>query len=125
MRFRAGVVLIAVASLTGCEAMRINDPGVVCTAIAVSSLNVTVRDAATASRVCDASVVAIQGGVVTHALERMGECVYAGPWELAGDFEVVVTRAGYETVRVPGIRVGRDECHVIPVSLTVDLRPRS
>ena len=43
----------------------------------------------------------------------------------AGDFDVMVTRPGYQTVRMTGIRVGRDECHVIPVAVAVDLRPGS
>jgi hypothetical protein len=73
--------------------------------------------------VCDASVIAIHEGRTTQALERMGDCAWAGPWEVPGSFEVVVTRAGYEARRVTGIRVTADECHVIPVQLSVELRP--
>ena len=103
------------------------DPGVICTMIAVSSLNVTVRDTATGQRVCDAAVVAIQGGD-RYELRRTGDpqgCGYAGPEERAGVFEVRATRPGYQAARVENVRVDADECHVIPVALTVDLRPGS
>jgi hypothetical protein len=109
-------------ALAGCAVKTPNDP-VVCTAIAVSSLIVTVRDASTGARLCDAAVIAIHEGRTTQALERVGDCAWAGPWEVPGEFEVVVTRTGYEARRVTGIRVTADECHVIPVQLSVDLRP--
>ena len=111
--------------LAGCEsATEPTDPA--CTAIAISSLNVTVRDRATSQRLCDASVVAVQAGT-THELRLVGtspSCAYAGPEEVPGAFELRVGRAGYSSVVVPNIQVGRDECHVIPVQVTVDLQPR-
>ena len=111
----------------GCESVKTPaDPGVVCTAIAVSSLNVTVRDASTGGRVCDARVVAVHQDGERHDLMAFPSdpqlCAYAGPWERAGVFEVRVSRDGYETATVAGVRVGADQCHVIPVSLTLDLR---
>ena len=107
---------------SGCVAEKINDP-VVCTAIAVSSLNVTVRDAATGARVCDAAVVAIQGAA-RYELRRTGgpDCGYAGPEERAGLFEVRAARDGYQPAVVTGVRVTEDECHVIPVFVSLDLR---
>lgn len=98
------------------------DPGVVCTAIAVSSLNVTVRDQASAQPLCDVTVIAIESNGASHVLRPTGACTYAGPYERAGEFEVIATRPGYEEARVRGIRVTADECHVIPVALTVNLR---
>jgi hypothetical protein len=108
--------------LGGCDG--VTDP-VICTAIAVSSLNVTVRDQATSQRICDATVVAVRGGV-PFDLRRAGTgipegCTYAGPEERAGAFEVLVTRTGYETATARA-QVNADECHVIPVQLTIDLR---
>ena len=104
----------------------VDDPDpVVCTAIAVSSLAVTVRDAVTAQPVCDARVVALQGGT-TYELRPLGEatgCTYSGPEERSGLFDVRVTKAGYEDAAVTNVRVTADECHVIPVQLTVDVRP--
>lgn len=126
-----GAVVSLVLVLSGCRSAKETNPthpGLICTAIAVSSLNVAVRDAATGQRVCDAAVVAIQGGD-RYELQRTGGdpqgCGYMGPWERAGVFEVRATRPGYEAASVGNISVGADECHVIPVSLTVDLRPGS
>jgi hypothetical protein len=113
--------------VTGCASVKdpgVTDPGVVCTAIAVSSLNVTVRDATTGQPVCDATVIALQGND-NYELRRTGDCRYAGPEERSGVFEVRAVRAGYQGASVGNVRVIADECHVIPVSLTVDLRPSS
>jgi hypothetical protein len=122
-----GAVLSLSLVFSGCRSVKVTDPGIACTAIAVSSLNVTVRDTVTGLRVCDAAVVAIQGGE-RYELERSGDpqgCGYAGPYERAGVFEVRATRPGYDAASVGNVRVGADECHVIPVALTVDLRPGS
>jgi hypothetical protein len=120
------VAIVTAVGLAGCESMKVPTDPVVCTAIAVSSLNVTVRDAATGARVCDATVIAIQGGERFELMRfppAPDACAYSGPWERPGTFELRVDRAGYESAAVSGIRVGADECHVIPVAVTVDLRP--
>jgi hypothetical protein len=125
-----GVALLVSLVLTSCRSANEpgpTHPGVICTMIAVSSLNVTVRDLATGQRVCDASVVALQGGN-RYELDRTGDpqgCGYAGPYERAGVFEVRATRPGYQAASVGNVRVNADECHVIPVSVNVDLRPGS
>jgi hypothetical protein len=122
-----GVVVSVSLAVSGCATVKINDPGVICTAIAVSSLNVAVRDIVTGQRVCDATVVAIRN-VERYELRRTGDpqaCGYAGPEERAGVFEVRAARAGYQDATVGNIRVDADECHVIPVAVTVDLRPLS
>jgi hypothetical protein len=123
------IALLAAAllplGLSGCASVA---GPVICTAIAVSSLNVTVRDQATAQHICDATVVAVRGGV-PYELRRAGSgtpegCTYAGPEERAGTFEVSVTRGGYETATARA-QVSADECHVIPVQVTIDLRKSS
>ena len=122
-RAALGVCLFVLAAAAACERASDPDP-VICTAIAVSSLNVTVRDVATSARVCDAAVTAVLGGA-TFELRRSGSaeaCTYAGPEERAGVFEVRVSRAGYAPAVVSNVQVGADVCHVIPVQLTVDLR---
>jgi hypothetical protein len=121
-----GVILSFSLATAGCAAKDpgMTNPGVICTAIAVSSLNVTVRDTSTGQPVCDAGVIAIQDGT-TYTLRQTGDCRYAGPEERAGFFEVRASRPGYGTATVSNVRVGRDECHVIPVMLTVDLPPAS
>jgi hypothetical protein len=116
--------LLPLAAGTACD--RVTEP-VACTAIAVSSLNVTVRDAATSGRLCDATVTAVLAGV-SYELRRSGRpdstgCTYAGPEERAGIFEVRVSRSGYAAAVVANVQVTADVCHVIPVALTVDLHP--
>jgi hypothetical protein len=120
------VVLSSSLLFVGCASVNpgVTDPGVICTAIAVSSLNVTVRDATTGQPVCDATVIALQGSE-NYELRRTGDCRYAGPEERSGVFEVRAVRARYQAASMGNVRVDRDECHVIPVALTVDLRPGS
>ena len=118
--------LLPLAAVVACDHM--SEP-VICTAIAVSSLNVTVRDAATSQRICDATVTAVLAGVA-YELRRSGSpdsagCTYAGPEERAGAFEVRVSRAGYAPAVVPNLQVTADVCHVIPVPVIVDLRRSS
>jgi hypothetical protein len=111
-------------TLLGCESAKDPTEPVICTLIAVSSLNVTVRDLATSQRVCDATVTAALAGT-SYELRRSGTaeaCTYAGPEERAGTFEVRVSRAGYDAASASNVRVAADECHVIPVQLTIDLR---
>jgi hypothetical protein len=97
-----------------------------CTAIAVDALAVTVVDAASLARICDATVVAVDGAFSSE-LRRWpaGDvCVYSGPTERPGRYEIRASRSGYEAGgNLTVVNVTADECHVIPVSVTVQLRP--
>jgi hypothetical protein len=122
-RTRIAIGLLALAPIA-CAS--VNDPsdGVICTLQAVSSLNVTVRDLATAQRICDATVVAVLDGT-RYDLRPAGTpdaCTYAGPEERAGLFTVQASKTGYDAGTAGNVRVTADECHVIPVQVTVDLR---
>jgi hypothetical protein len=96
----------------------------VCTAIAVDALVVTVVDAATGQRICDATVVAIDGSFSAELrpFPAAQDCTYSGPTERAGTYEVRASKAGYEPAAQSGVRVTADECHVIPVRVTLQLR---
>ena len=123
---RSAMALLPLA-VSACASVSDPSDGVICTLQAVSSLNVTVRDAATSQRLCDATVVAVQSGV-SYDLRLSGPpeaCTYSGPEERAGAFEVRVTRPGYQAASAANVRVTADECHVIPVQLTIDLRRNS
>ena len=125
MRF-VGTTLSFCLLLTGCRSYKgPGDPGVICTAIAVSSLNVTVRDASTGVPICDAAVTAVHNTGTTWGLRQTGDCRYAGPEEVNGVFAVHAARAGYTPSGSFNVVVTKDECHVIPVSVAVDLRPGS
>jgi hypothetical protein len=95
----------------------------VCTAIAVEALNVTVTDSATGQRLCDATVTVTDGGFRAE-LRRFGgpsDCAHTGPTERPGRYEVRAAREGYLTVVRSNVSVTADECHVIPVSLSIPL----
>ena len=112
--------------LASCTADRTTDPGVICTAIAVSSLNVTVRDAATHVPICDARVTAVHNtGLTWTGLRPTGDCRYAGPEEVNGIFAVHAEKAGYTPSGVFNVVVARDQCHVIPAQVTVVIPPVS
>ena len=99
----------------------------VCTAIAVDAIVVTAVDASSNQRICDATVVAVDGGFSAELRPfpaSPAECTYSGPTERAGTYEVRVSRPGYEPVSQTGIRVTADECHVIPVRVTIQMRRR-
>ena len=119
-----GSFVLMAATLAACtEAPTFPGDPRVCTAVAVQSLNVTVLDGASGQRVCDATVVASEGAF-RETLRSFGpeaDCVYAGPTERAGVYEVSVSKAGYQTAGMSNVRVGEDECHVIPVKLTISL----
>ena len=98
-------------------------PWTACTAILIYGLNVTVVDASTGERICDATVLAVDGAF-TGAFERFAfspACSYAGAPERRGTYEVRVTKEGYQPAVVRNVRVDADECHVIPVTLTIAL----
>jgi hypothetical protein len=121
-------IFSAVCSVTlafaGCESPA--NP-VVCTAIAVDALVITVMDGATGQRICDATVTAVEGSFseVLRPFPAATECTYSGPTERAGVYEVRVAKAGFAPTTTSNVRVTRDECHVIPVRLTVTLNRTS
>jgi len=120
----AAVVLVlaaALSSVPGCE--NPTEPPV-CTAIAVDALVVTVVDASSGQRLCDANVVAVDGSFSEElrGFPAAPDCTYSGPTERAGIYDVRATRAGYETGEITGVRVNRDVCHVITVRLTVQIK---
>jgi hypothetical protein len=69
-----------------------------CPGVVTPGLEVTVVDADTGEAICDATVVAIEGGE-RETLEPVGsgaDCYYQGADDRGGDFVVEVTRAGFE-----------------------------
>jgi hypothetical protein len=122
-RLAAALSLLAAAAflgLAGCD--KPTEPRV-CTAIAVDALVITVVDASSGQRICDAKVVAIDASF-NEDLRPFGsgqDCTYSGPTERAGVYEIRATRVGYETGTLSGVRVTRDECHVIPVRVTIQM----
>jgi len=98
---------------------------VVCTTEARSSLNVTVLDAVTGRRLCDAEVTATDGSYNATLMSSgpTGNCNYFGPFERPGNYLVMASRAGYLTGHEGDALVTRDECHVQTAAVTVQLQP--
>jgi hypothetical protein len=114
--------LVITAAAAGCTGSLPGEPRV-CTAVAVQALDVTVLDATSRQRICDATVVAVDGAFLA-TLQSFGteaDCVHAGPTERSGVYEVRVSKPGYAPATVSNVRVAEDECHVIPVQLTISL----
>jgi hypothetical protein len=127
MRKRLVVVLaVLVAGGAGCTEVRAPGApgGVVCTTLFVYGLAVTVQDAATGRRICDAQVTAVSGSYreTLIVLGSSADCSYAGAGERAGVYDLSASKAGYATATMSNVRVDADVCHVIPVRVTLDLK---
>jgi len=125
-RFRRLVGAAAVVfGLVGCESP--SEP-VICTTIAVQAITLTVVDGVSGQRVCDATVTAVDGSfsqVLPPFPGSAPDCTYSGPTERAGTYELRVSRAGYQPAIERNVRVTADQCHVMPVRLTVTLNRTS
>lgn len=121
MRF-AVLLLIAAASSVG-PGCGTDDVMRACTAIAVPALNVVVLDGSTGDRVCDATVLAVEGSFrgVLDPFPAGPTCSYSGPYERPGVYEVSVTKAGYQPAAERNVRVTADECHVVTRQVTLTL----
>lgn len=108
----------------GCAAAPSTPNGVVCTAQFVYGLSITVNDELTAQPVCDAQVTVVSNNYreTLTAFAATGPCSYAGAGERAGVYDITASKAGYVTATQTGVRVEANECHVIPVRVTLDLK---
>ena len=106
---------------TSCED---TDDQIVCTTQFVYGLNVIVLDASTGNPIFQDIEVKAVDGTYQEILELVPGLEYAfvGAGERAGTYVVTVTKAGYQTYTSAPIILTRDECHVIPKSLTVNLQ---
>lgn len=102
-------------------------PPVGCTPEAHNGLSVRVRTG-TGKAVCEALVTATDGqfketlerrDAETATVQERSECVYSGLEERPGDYRVLVAAPGFRPAELDHVVVARDECHVIPQSVTV------
>ncbi len=112
---RAGIVLVVltVAACNGTSAP-------VCTLEARAGINLTIVDQA-GQPVTNAVAQAREGEYV-EILQSTGPGVLFGVFEREGDYDVTVTAPGFKEWQ-EDVEVDADECHVIPVRLTVQLEP--
>lgn len=101
-----------------------HDNQIFCTDQFVYGLNVIVLDAVTGNPIFQDIEVKAVDGPYQELLELVPGLEYAfvGAGERAGTYVVTVTKAGYQMYTSAPIILTRDECHVIPQSLTVNLQ---
>ena len=101
-----------------------DDNQIFCTDQFVYGLNVIVLDASTGNPIFQDIEVKAVDGTYLEILELVPSSEYAfvGAGERAGTYVVTITKAGYQTYTSAPIVLTRDECHVIPQSLTVNLQ---
>ena len=101
-----------------------DDNQIFCTDQFVYGLNVIVLDAVTGNPIFQDIEVKAVDGPYQELLELVPGLEYAfvGAGERAGTYVVTVTKAGYQMYTSAPIVLTRDECHVIPQSLTVNLQ---
>ena len=101
-----------------------DDNQIYCTDQLVYGLNVIVLDAVTGNPIFQDIEVKAVDGTYQELLELVPglEYVFVGAGERAGTYVVTITKAGYQTYTSEPIVLTRDECHVIPQSLTVNLQ---
>lgn len=106
---------------TSCED---SDDRIFCTDQFVYGLNVIVLDASTGNPIFQDIEVKAVDGTYQEILELVpsSEYVFVGAGERAGTYVVTITKEGYQTYTSAPIVLTRDECHVIPQSLTVNLQ---
>ena len=115
-----GLLLMAGLPVFEC---RIIDEPVACTTVFVYGLNVTLVDADTGAAI-DGATLTLTEGAYSETMEAFpGSGYYVGAGERAGTYTLTAEADGYESQTVTDIVVGADECHVIPVTLTVELTP--
>ncbi|MDQ6829696.1 MAG: hypothetical protein M3081_12615 [Gemmatimonadota bacterium] len=115
--------------LAGCSAT--TGPGdTVCTAIAVASVVVTIRDAQTGEPLAAHAAGAIRSGTYADSLrpsrtDVTGRLVsLQGGIEQTGDFVVTVRAPAYQLWQRADVRVLRGVCHVMTVELEAQLEPQ-
>jgi len=98
--------------------------GIICSTEFVYGVNVTLTDAQTGQAVTGAELRLISGTgteLMTEFPAPSG--VYVGAGEQPGTYSLNVQADGYQQYNQSDIVVEADECHVIPVSLQIQLNP--
>jgi len=130
-----GILLsgVLVAFLLGCpfKSDDGNDDGLNCTFEARAGINLQVRDATTgAPAACGATGEIREGDLVELVTLSETRCAtfpdslsFAGAWERAGTYTVVVKKPGYQDWVKEEVVVMEGACHVQTVTLQANLEP--
>ncbi len=115
-----GLVSLVTLFLVGCPPIF---DGVICTEIFAYGLNATVTDG-NGDPVAGATLTLVEGDYTETMIEidPMGQTgVYVGAGERAGTYSLTIEAEGFDTITLDDIAIDADECHVIPVGLTLSL----
>jgi hypothetical protein len=113
--------ILLLVGLAGCTASNTTDP-VVCTTEARAGITVTVRDAETQAGIAALARGAVSDGAYVDSLRANGSATtMSAAYERAGTYTVDVRATGYQGFTTTGIKVTKDQCHVIPQTVTVNL----
>jgi len=112
-------MILAFIMLTQCD----KDKETFCTEEFVYGLNVTVKDAdSSLTLIENVTVTARDGQYAEPLMTSEGLDSFFGAGERAGNYIIEVTADGYEDYASELIRVGENECHVIPEAIEIMLQ---
>lgn len=118
MRF---IALFCLILMTQCD--KDKDP-IFCTEEFVYGLSVTVKDANTSLVITEnVTVTANEGTYEEELMNIEGMDSFFGAGERPGNYIIEVTGDGYVDFTSEVIRVGSNECHVIPEVIEIMLQP--
>jgi len=107
--------------MTQCD--KDKDP-IICTEEFVYGLSVTVKDANTNAVITEnIAVTAKEGAYEEELMNTEGMDSFFGAGERSGNYIIEVIADGYQDFISDVIRVGEDQCHVIPEILEIMLQP--
>ncbi|MBY0492169.1 MAG: hypothetical protein K2R93_20180 [Gemmatimonadaceae bacterium] len=115
-------LLLLLTLVAGCNASNNTDP-IVCTTEARAGINVVVRDADTQAGLAAVARGAVTDGAYVDSLRANGSTTtMAAAYERPGTYVVDVRATGYQGFTTTGVTVTKDQCHVIPQTVTVALQ---
>ncbi len=120
-RFSLITLLISV----GCSSGSSTEPAA-CTKEYVYGLHAQITDARNDSAIAQGTILTLQERsyqeVVTESWDGL---MMLGAGERPGEYSVTAERLGYDRWTMSGVEIVSDGCHVIPVSLRVQMAPAS
>lgn len=98
------------------------DGPVLCSAQFVYGVNVMVTDSTSGDPIAGGTLTLTEGDYV-ELMEELATGYHIGVGERSGTYSLVAEADGFETVTMDRIVVAADVCHVIPVSLAIEMDP--
>lgn len=98
---------------------------IACSQIAITGLNVTVKNAVTQAYLAEGVTITATEGDYSENLELMlgNPPTFTGAWEREGTYIIAVNATGYSSFTSQPVTVTADRCHVISQQLEIFLQP--